>query len=139
MGMDQNFVLAHRPLGWALAQKGQYSEATTELKKAVLIEPRSDLIVYRAYVYARSGRAGEARKTLGQLKRPLTPGFEVIAAYVALGEKDAAFFWLEKAFKERSGLMVFLRTAPEYDPLRNDPRFQDLLRRVGLATEETRK
>ena len=139
LGMDPNFVLAYRILGWALAQKGQYSEATTELKKAILIEPRSDFIAYLAYVYARSGRAGEARKTLARLKRPLTPRFDVIAAYVALGEKDAAFFWLEKAFKERSGLMVFLRTAPEYDPLRNDPRFQDVLRRVGLPRDETRK
>lgn len=126
--MDPNFDLAYRPLAWALAEKGQYSEAESELKRAMLVEPRSDSSL--AYVAARAGHAAEARKTLAAVKNPLAVKFNLVAVHAALGEKDAAFFWLERAFEERSGVMIFLRSAPQFDPLRTDPRYQDLLRRV---------
>jgi TolB-like protein/Flp pilus assembly protein TadD len=130
--MDPNFFLAHRALGWALVQRAAYSEAIAELQEGLRLEPgRGDLLLYLAYAYARAGQVGEARRILARVK-PAEASFEVVAVYVALGEKDAVFSWLEKGFKERSGLTVFLRTAPEYDPMRSDPRFADLLRRLGL-------
>jgi hypothetical protein len=53
--------------------------------------------------------------------------------YIGLGDKDQVFFWLEKAYQERSNYMAWLKVFPLHDPLRSDPRFDDLLRRIGLA------
>ncbi len=133
--MDPNFALAHRVIGWALLQKGKYAQALAELQEGLRRDPRRvDILPSLAYAYARAGRAADARRTLAQsqLKDPNSVGLEVVAVHVALGEKDAAFALLEKGFAQHSGLAVFLRTAPEFDPLRSDPRFNDLLRRTGL-------
>jgi hypothetical protein len=63
----------------------------------------------------------------------------IAVVYAELGEKDQAIHWLEKAYAERSTFMVSLKTEPSLDSLRSDPRFAELLRRVGLPQEETRK
>ncbi len=134
--MDPNFALAHRVLGWALVQKAKYPEAIAELQDGLRHQPgRADLLASLAYANARAGRARDAQRTLAQLKDPNSVGFEVVAVHVARGEKDAAFALLEKAFEQHRGLTIFLRTAPEYDPLRSDPRFTDLLRRVDLLPQ----
>ncbi len=59
--------------------------------------------------------------------------FDTAEIFAQLGEKDQAFAWLEKAYEERSYLMMYVKVAPTLDPLRTDPRFADLLRRVGLT------
>ncbi len=138
LGMDPNFTLAHRVLGWALVQKAKYPEAIAELQEGRRPVPDDpQLLPSLAYAYARAGRATDARRTLAQslLKDPYSVGFEVVAVHVALGEKEAALALLEKAFEQHSGLAVFLRTAAEYDPLRSDPRFTGLLDRVGLPSQ----
>ena len=86
--------------------------------------------------YGLAGRKVEANKTLEELlelnrHRYVTP-VAMVYVYTGLGDKDRAFVWLEKAYQERSNLMSYLKVIPIADPLRSDPRFGDLLRRMGL-------
>jgi hypothetical protein len=68
----------------------------------------------------------------GLSKERYVPAFSFAVIYLGLGEKDQAFAWLEKAYEDRSSLILFLKGDPIWDPLRSDPRFADLLRRIGL-------
>ena len=66
-------------------------------------------------------------------KQEMSVAFEAAEIFAQLGEKDQAFAWLERAYQERSFMMLYLKVAPNLDPLRADPRYADLLRRVGLT------
>ena len=112
-----------------------HNEGIAELQKAIGFSGgnktfRSNL----AHAYATSGRRNEALQVLNDLKNRSNDGFsnasEIALIYVGLDEKDQAMTWLEKAYGERFNPSVLLR--PCFDPLRSDPRFQDLLRRIGL-------
>ncbi len=84
--------------------------------------------------YALSGRRDEAGKFLKELKES-SNGWSVLwiaEVYAALGDKDQAFEWLEKAYRDRNFTFEFLKYEPYWDSLRSDPRFKDLLRRIGL-------
>ena len=89
------------------------------------------------HAYAVAGRPSEARKILDDLHRlaeeryVLPYGFALI--HVGLGEHDVALAWLEQAYEERNSWMPFIQVEPRLDPLRSDPRFQDLLRRMNLS------
>lgn len=91
-------------------------------------------VLIRAYTY--TGRRTEAIRLLDELKRRRQKGYVPAAAfvnaYLGLGDVDQAFAWLDQAYKEQSELLQWLRVHPFFDPLRNDPRFADLMRRVGL-------
>ncbi len=133
--MDPNFALAHNQLAQAYLQKHMPEEAVQELQKAVQLSGGSPTCVASlARAYAASGERGEAVKLLNDLKKRSGPSYsdasEIAAIYASLGDSDQAMDWLEKAYEERFNPGVLLR--PGYDPLRSDPRFQDLLRRVGL-------
>jgi len=86
--------------------------------------------------FASQGIKGFWRKRLEQLKSK--PGYVepmmIADIYLSLGDKDQAFAWLEKAFRDHSPYMVGLKSSPRVDPLRSDPRYDDLLCRVGLAS-----
>ncbi len=90
--------------------------------------------IHLAYAYAISGRRSEALKLLNDLKSRPSPGFlsasKIALVYVGLDEKDQAMAWLETDYTERFNPSV--PTRPAFDPLRSDPRFQDLLHRIGL-------
>jgi len=90
---------------------------------------------YLGHAYAVAGRKSEARKLLAELKdmsaKHYVPPIHLAVIHTGLGENDAAFEWLEKAYGERS-LQSWYLPDPRWDPLRRDPRFQDLLRRMGL-------
>ena len=133
--MDPNFALAHNQLAQAYLQKHMPEEAVPELQKAVQLSGGSPTCVGSlARAYAASGKRGEAVKLLKDLKKRSSPSYsdasEIAAIYASLGDSDQAMDWLERAYEERFNPAVLLR--PGYDPLRSDPRFQDLLRRVGL-------
>ena len=68
------------------------------------------------------------------VKQRYVPAYSIAAAYAALGDKDEAFMWLERAFEERSLELAFIGVEPEMDVLRADPRFRDLIRRMNLPT-----
>jgi TolB-like protein/DNA-binding winged helix-turn-helix (wHTH) protein/Flp pilus assembly protein TadD len=134
--MDPNFALAHNQLGQAYLQKQMQDEAITELQKAVQLSAGSPTCLANlARAYAASGKKSEAAKLLTDLKKRSSPGYshasEIAVVYAALGDKNQAITWLETGYEERFNPGVLLR--PGFDPLRSDPRFQELVRRIGLS------
>jgi serine/threonine protein kinase/Flp pilus assembly protein TadD len=137
--LDQNFPPAHYLLPAAYEQKGMYSEAIAEFKKAIPLTGGSEWSFTRGalgHIYAVVGKKSEARAVLDELKQmsqqEYVPADSIALVYAGLGEKDQAFAWLEKAYGERSFGMAYLKVEPRWDSLRSDPRFADLVRRVGL-------
>jgi TolB-like protein/Tfp pilus assembly protein PilF len=130
--MDPNFAIAHYELGQAFVQKRSYNEAIAEFQKAIelsggSIPSTSNL----AYAYAVSNKSTEAVKILNDLKsRPAPNPSEIALVYVGLGEKGQAIKWLDKAYEEHFNPSILLR--PAFDSLRSDPRFQNLVHRIGL-------
>jgi TolB-like protein/Tfp pilus assembly protein PilF len=134
--MDTNFALAHRYLGLAYEQKGMYTEAISEFQKAKSLSGARPLDAGSlGHAYAVAGRAAEARQVLKEVNerspQVYFPALDVGLIHLALGEKDLAFEWLEKAVQERSPWLTHLRVDPRFDPLRSDPRFTTLLNRIG--------
>jgi hypothetical protein len=87
--------------------------------------------------YGLAGRKAEGNKALDELlelnrRRYVTP-VALVHVYIGLCDKDRAVAWLDKAYQERSYLMAYLKVIPLADPLRSDPRFDDLVRRIGLS------
>lgn len=138
-------VLAVRPddatalwfLGFALIANGQSEEAIHVLEKTVSIMNRSPGaigVLVRAYAHA--GRRADALRLLAELKvrqqAGYVPAAAFVNAYLGLGDYEQAFAWLERAYQEQSSILLWLKVHPFFDPLRGDPRFADLLRRVGL-------
>jgi eukaryotic-like serine/threonine-protein kinase len=136
--LDPNFWVAHWTLGRAYEQKAMFVEAIAEIQKAIDFSGGSPLsLAALGHTYAVWGRRAEAERVLNELKESSKQGYispyGIAAIHAGLGEKDQAFIWLEKAYEERSGWLIWLRAEPISDPLRSDPRFQDLLRRIGLT------
>jgi TolB-like protein/DNA-binding winged helix-turn-helix (wHTH) protein/Flp pilus assembly protein TadD len=133
--MDPNFALAHNQLGQAYLQKHMYDEAVAELKKAVQLSGGSPTFIANlARAYVASGNRSEAVRLLSDLKKRSNPGYsnasEIAMIYASLGDADQAMNWLDKGYEERFNPGVLLR--PGFDPLRSDPRFQDIVHRIGL-------
>jgi TolB-like protein/Flp pilus assembly protein TadD len=133
--MDPNFGLAHNHLGQAYLQKHRNDEAVAELQKAVELSGRSPTCIANlARAYVASGKRSEAENLLSDLKKRSSPthslASEIAVIYVALGDTDQAIAWLKKGYEERFNPGVLLR--PGFDAVRSDPRFEDLVRRIGL-------
>jgi TolB-like protein/DNA-binding winged helix-turn-helix (wHTH) protein/Flp pilus assembly protein TadD len=133
--MDPNFGLAHNHLGQAYLQKHMNDEAVAELQEAVKLSGGSPTCIANlARAYAASGKRSEAVKLLSDLTKRSIPGqshaSEIAVICASLGDTDQTIKWLEKGFEERFNPGVLLR--PGFDSLRSDPRFEDLVRRVGL-------
>lgn len=125
-------------LGFALIADGQADKAIPVLEKAVALSGRSPAVIgvlVRAYAHA--GRRTEAVRLLAELKRRQRTGYvpsaAFVNAYLGLGDNQQALAWLELAYKEHSMILQYVKVHPFFDPLRNDPRFADLVRRVGLG------
>ena len=135
--LDPRYPRGHMYLGLAYLKQGNYADANAELRKAVDL-PERDRSVPGAlgYGYAVSGRRVEALAILKELEdkygRHEALGQDLAAVYAGLGDKDQAFAWLEKDFQARSGLLPRVRWYVPYESLRSDPRYTDLLRRMGL-------
>jgi TolB-like protein/Tfp pilus assembly protein PilF len=124
-------------LGFVLIANDQPGDATPVLERAVALSNRSPGalgILVRAY--AHTGRRSDALALLDELKRRQKAGYApaaaMVNAYLGLGENEEAFASLEQAYKEQSNMLQFVKVHPYFDPIRKDPRFVDLVRRVGL-------
>jgi len=124
-------------LGFPLIANGQAQQAIPILEKVVSVSDRSPgSLELLATAYARAGRRTEALRLINELKRrrqtSYVPAGAFINPYMGLGEYDQAFVWFERAYQEKSNILQFLKVHPFFDPVRGDPRFADLLHRVGL-------
>ena len=134
--MDPNSNVAHAWLGRAYMQKKLYDQAIPELQK--FVDPQSgDGLTQLGYSYAMAGRKSEALKILADLEalaeRRYSSPVRNACIYSGLGDKERAFEWLEKGYAGRSDHLTQLKMDPMFDSLRADPRFADLLRRVGFT------
>jgi TolB-like protein/DNA-binding winged helix-turn-helix (wHTH) protein/tetratricopeptide (TPR) repeat protein len=125
------------PLGLALICNYQAEGAIPELERAVSVTDSSPGVISALiWAYAHAGRRADALRLLGELKKRQQTGYvpagAFVHAYLGLGDNDEAFAWFEQAYKEQSNILIYIKVFPPYDPLRGDPRFQDLVRRVGL-------
>ena len=134
--IDPNFVSAHNWISDSLLEKGDYAGAIDELKKTKPFREERVYVRQIAYLHARMGKRAQAQSELAkafELSRgkPMNSG-AVALTYAALGDRDNAFLWLEKAWTENSSFMTSLKFWSVFDPLRSDQRYVDLLSRVGL-------
>lgn len=124
-------------VGFVFIAKGQPEEAIPVLERTVSLMDRSPgALGLLATAYARAGRRTEAFRLVNELKRrqqtTYIPAGAFINPYLGLGDYDQALIWFERAYEEKSNILQWLKVHPFFDPLRDDPRFKDLLHRVGL-------
>ncbi len=133
--LDRNHSNAHLILGLVYTEKGMFAEAIAAHEEAVRIDKISpNLRIAVGTAYARSGNREQAQKIFNQLRESQSniPPTDLAVFYAAMGERDLAFASLEQAFAAHDSQLQYLGTGPAYDSLRDDPRFDDLARRVGL-------
>ena len=126
----------HWYLGLALIANGQPDEAITVLEKALGPDRNPAVMGVLVRAYAHAGRRREALRLLDELKRRQQTSYVAAApfvnAYLGLGDNEQALAWLERAYQEQSNMLQLIKVHPYFDPLRGDPRFVDLVHRVGL-------
>ena len=139
--MDPRFASAHQTLGWAYLNMGKHEEAIQEFQQALQLSGTDDTdhMVDLGFAYAAAGKREQARKILAKLQKlheqGVVPSGSIAILYGSLGELDEAFAWLEKAYEERDPELTYIKVpARRFEPLRHDPRYQDMLRRMGLPT-----
>ena len=124
-------------LGWAYVYTHAYDKGTETIEKSLTLEGGdSQLSPDLAYIDALTGKRDEARRILGRVldlakTYQVSPGL-IAMMYIALDEREQALAWLEKAYQQHSAMMIWLKADPRFDPMRGEPRFQELMRRVGL-------
>jgi serine/threonine-protein kinase len=134
--MDPNFFLSHYDLGVAYEMKGSFPEALAEYRRVQQLNDDPNYLPAFAHLYVASGKRDEALKTLEQMKdfarqRYVSP-YSFANVYAALGDKDRAFEQLERGNQDRGSDFSYVKVDPFLDNLHSDPRFADLVRRVGL-------
>jgi Tfp pilus assembly protein PilF len=134
--LDPNYADAHRTLAIACLQKGQASQAISEACRGWELEPNEAEQATLGYVYATAGKPEQARKVLQELTR--RPGISPVFLsfiYAGLGDSGQALVCLERAYRERSFLLTTISPQPMLDPLRSDPRFQNLQHRISTILQ----
>jgi len=135
--MDANFAISYAVLGEVYLSKGMYREGLSALEKySALNRSGAASLALLGYSHARLGERKESLQVIEALKaaskQSFVPALFVALVYAGLEDKDQAFTWLEKAYEERFSRLAYLKVEALWDPLRSDPRFADLLRRVGI-------
>src|SRR5215471_14182087 len=133
----------HLTIAFPMIAKGQAAEAIPDLEKTTSMMHRiPGSLELLATAYARAGQRAEALRLLDELKQGRAAGRVQATSFInpnlALGNSDEALVWFERAYQEREGILQWVKVHPFFDPIREDPRFKDLERRVGLgdATEQ---
>jgi serine/threonine-protein kinase len=137
--LEPDFTLAHRRLGQAYEQKLMYTEARREFEKcATLSADDTETMAALGHLYAIAGEQERARQVMDDLiassKKRYIPSYLIAIILMGLGDIDATFEWLEKAYDEQYGFLAYLGVGPIFDPIRRDPRYRELARRVGLTS-----
>ena len=142
---DARLALTYQPndgwawmiMGWAYEQKGMFQEALAALRKTFDSTLKTSSM---AHVFARLGNRPAAQKILEEMlasaKTKYASPYDIAVIHAGLGDQDRAFEWLNKAYAEHSAFMVYLSSDPRLQPLRHEPAFQDLLRRMGLRNRQ---
>jgi TolB-like protein/Tfp pilus assembly protein PilF len=135
LAMDPAFSRAHLVRN-AYVAEGRTADALADVENYHPADDTPWRWSALAYIYGRSGQRTQALRALQKLeqinrRQPMDPA-AILWAHIGIGDKDQAFVWLEKAYTEHSNTLITLKVEPGYDSLRSDPRFQDLMRRVGL-------
>ncbi|MBZ5505171.1 MAG: hypothetical protein LAO78_06775 [Acidobacteriia bacterium] len=132
--LDANFPPPYAFLAAAYEQKGMFEAAITVFTQG---PPKALAMAGLGHVYAVSGRKAEARTILAALQKlsehNYVPATDMALIYAGLGDKDKTFAWLDKAYEEHSFTLSNVKVEPRFDPLHSDPRFNELLRRIGLT------
>jgi len=137
--LDPRYMSARWGLGSAYTQQRLYSQAIAELQQALKLSEGSPMLMaHLGYAYGLSGARTEATRTLTELKalagREYVPSSAVALVEAGLANKTSALEWLDRAYEEHDFSLVFLQVTPWFDQLRSDPRFGQLVRRMGLPT-----
>jgi len=125
-------------IGLAYEQKGMGSEALASLQQAAQLSKSLNVLASLAHAQALFGQSVQAREVLMQLeeksRKNYVPAYYFALIYTGLWERDHAFEWLERTYRERSTVLAYLRLDPRLAPLRSDPRYSDLVRRLGFPS-----
>jgi len=135
--LEPNSAAGHNHLGLVYLKLNRNAEALAELKKGAELVPQARWVSGLGYGYAVTGHRAEALALVAKLEerfnaRQATTGENIAAIYAGLGDRNLAFAWLEKDFKSHSGLLPRIRWEPPYESMRGDPRYADLLHRMGI-------
>ena len=135
--MDPNFLLTRFRLGHAYLDKGMYDDAASEFDYATKLAPTNSAgLTGLGLAYALAGKRAEAKKTLDQIlensKQRYVSGTQIAMIYIALHDNEKAFEWLDAADKAHDLNVVRLKVEPKFNPIKNDPRFDALVRRIGI-------
>jgi eukaryotic-like serine/threonine-protein kinase len=133
--IDPNFPLAYEFLGESYGAKGMYDKAMDAREREFTLSGQPERATELKRIYATSGMRSVHQKNIEDESNPAKPGYDPVRVaedYAQLGDKDKAFLWLEKAYEQRASDLRSLKGTPEFDSLRSDPRYADLLRRIGF-------
>jgi eukaryotic-like serine/threonine-protein kinase len=135
LAMEPTFAVGHVRIAHTYEQKGMLAEAITAFTKASELSQGQIGGANLAHALALAGRVGEAREILRRLESaPQPAAYDIAVAYVGLGEKQSAFAWFERAIEQHSNFgQMTINVDPRLDSVQSDPRFQSLLRRLGLS------
>jgi TolB-like protein len=135
---DPSLSVAHWGMGLAYEQKGAGAEALAALEEAARLSKSLNIQASLAHAQALFGQQDQARHVLSQLEQKArssyVPAYHFVLVYAGLGERDRAFEWLERAYQERSTVLAYLRLDPRLSPLRSDPRYADLVKRLQFPS-----
>ena len=137
IALDPNWWAGHHWLGNIHLKFGNTAEAISELQRAVELSNRSNWpLAFLAYAYAISNRRAEALAILRELETRYSKreclSIQLAAVHAGLGDKDEVFNWLERSFQERSGELIRIKSFPQFDSIRSDPRYADLMKRMNF-------
>jgi tetratricopeptide (TPR) repeat protein len=137
--IEPNFFPAHFLLGNAYEQKGEMDSALDWHQKARQLDQTAMTLAGLGRAYGRSGSREKAMEVLDEMvglsESQYVSPYDIAEVYLCMGENDRAIEWLERACEDRSSWLILLGVEPRFDPLRSDPRFKDILARIGFAAD----
>jgi eukaryotic-like serine/threonine-protein kinase len=137
LALQPNHWWALMTMGWAYEQKGMFQESLSAFRKSSDSNLKTASI---AHAFARLGNRSAAQTILDELlaesKTKYVSAYDIAVIYTGLDDKGRTFEWLNRAYEEHSGFLLFLKQDPRFRPLRRDPSFQDLLRRMGFPNQQ---